>query len=60
MDREELEANKDIVKDNNIIDDKEFKNKLENDVNYLNKSNVNENVIDTTNKNNIIDKEIEP
>jgi heme oxygenase len=60
MDREELEANKDIVKDNNIIDDKDFKDKLEKDVNYLNKSNVNENVIDTTNKNNIIDKEIEP
>lgn len=60
MDREELEANKDIVKDNNIIDDKDFKDKLEKDVNYLNKSNVNENVIDTSNKNNIIDKEIEP
>ena len=60
MDREELEANKDNVKSNNIIDDKDFKDQLEKDVNYLNKSK--ENIIDKTNKNNIIEKEneIEP
>ena len=56
---ENPENNNQIV-NNNIIDEEDFQNQLQHDVNYLNKQNVNENIISTSSKVAEDDKEVEP